>query len=52
MVLEIYGKVCQAKEENIIQRIRIVCRKSKATGTHSEYAIKPFLLSYGKNGQA
>jgi hypothetical protein len=29
-----------------------VCGNSKVTGTHSEYAIQHFLLSYGKNGYA
>jgi hypothetical protein len=36
---EKYGRAGQAIEENIIQRMRFACWKTKATDTHSEYVI-------------
>jgi hypothetical protein len=36
--VEKYCGVAQATDDNIIQRLRIACRMTKATNTHSEYA--------------
>jgi len=36
---ENYGKAGKDKHDNIIQRMRIACWISRATGTHSEYVI-------------
>ena len=37
--MEKYGRAGQATDDNIIQRMRFVCWITKATNTHSEYAM-------------
>jgi len=37
--MKTYGKPGQDTHDNIIQRMRIACWISRATGTHSEYVI-------------
>ena len=37
--MEKYGTSRQATDDNIIWYMRFVCRKIKATDTHSEYVI-------------
>jgi hypothetical protein len=34
-----YGRIRQTTDDNIIQRMRLACWITKATGTHSEYVI-------------
>ena len=46
VVYEIKWKICRARQvtdDNTIRRMRIACRMTKATDTHSEYVI---LLSF------
>jgi hypothetical protein len=38
--VEKYGRVGQATDGNIMQRMRIACWIPKATNTRSEYAIR------------
>jgi hypothetical protein len=38
--VEKYGTARQATDDNIIRRMRIACRITKATDTHSEYVIR------------
>jgi len=44
------GRVRQAADGNIIQRMRLACWITKATDAQSEYAI--FFLWHGNNGYA
>jgi hypothetical protein len=37
--VEKYGRVGQTTDDNIIRRMRFACWITKATDTHSEYAI-------------
>ena len=37
--MEKYGTARQAKDDNIIRRMRIACWITKATNTHSDYVI-------------
>jgi hypothetical protein len=46
--VEKYGKSGQSTDDNIIRRMRLACRITKATDTHSEYVI--LFLSYDSNG--
>jgi len=46
--VEKYGTAGQSTDDNTRRRMRLACRISKATDTHSEYII--LLLSWGNNG--
>jgi hypothetical protein len=37
--VEKYGRARQATDDNIIRRMRITCRITKATDTHAEYVV-------------
>jgi hypothetical protein len=37
--VEIFGRVRQTTDDNIIRRMRFACWITKATNTHSEYVI-------------
>ena len=45
--MEIYDRVIQAADDNILLHMRIACWIAKAADTHSEYII---LLFYWNNG--
>ena len=42
-----YGTAAQTTDDNKIRRMRIVCRITKATDTHSEYVILLFHCNRG-----
>jgi len=46
--VEKYDTAGQTTDDNTIRRMRLACRITKVTDTHSEYVV--LLLSYGNNG--
>jgi hypothetical protein len=49
--VEKHGAARQAKDDNIIRRMRFACRITKATDTHSEYVIPTaYIFKMGTTG--